>query len=118
MELVSQGRLWKSCSVGQSRLVLKEALQHSSPDEEGEQDILPNGDLQPLCPGQVSPLRGGSTQDTTKLSALPERVPSGGDKSPGPADVGGTDTSQTPQHMGIVWGQHCLSKALLSQWLQ
>lgn len=76
-----------------------------------KQDILPNGDLQPLRPEQVSPLRAESTQDTSKLSALPERVPSGGDKGPGLADVGGTDSSQTPQKMGLVWDQHCLSKA-------
>lgn len=65
---------WKSCRVGQPRLFLKEALANGTrgPDVKGEQLMLPIRALQPLCPGQASPLRSGDTQGASKLWVPPD----------------------------------------------
>lgn len=100
MELVSRGSVWKSCPMGHLRLILKEQYMGSL-DVEGEQNTLPKRGLQPLCPGQTSPPRAEGTQGNSKLWALPDRVPPGGDKGLERADVGGTETPQVSQHVGL-----------------
>lgn len=100
--------------MGHPRLFLKEALENGTwgPDMKGEQVMLPIRALQPLCPGQASPLRSGHTQGASKLWVPPDGVPPDGDKDPEQAGVGGTEMSWTVQHMELSCSWPCLGKAL------